>query len=557
MNGLAILAALVCLHPGETPSVRGRVQVSDVGGWVGERMAACYEKAVKGTDVREIVDIYKTRDAERDWKTEFWGKWMHSAPVLAAYYGDAAFQRRIAAAADEVVATQTPDGYIGNYPSARQCPTDGDGWDVWGRKYTLLGLLHQYDATHDRKLLDAGLRMVDHLATQAGPGKKDLYRIGNYRGMPSLSILEPVMWLYNRTGEKRCLDFAAYIVDRMEQGAGLLSKCNVDVAVRFPKPKKHWHWENGAKAYEMMSCYQGLIEYARATGRRDIVDAAVAAGENIFTNEITVCGSGASYECWHYGRRKQTEDAGDRQEGCVTVTWMRLCEALWRETGDAKWADRFERAFYNAYLGCMSPDGSFFAKYTPLEGVRTRGDPQCGLKANCCTANGPRGFVEFLNFMAAAQGDVLTLNLYAPAKVGFDLACGSGALKVDTAWPERDEVRLTLLADRPLRFTVRLRLPGEGRYREIVRDWQPGQTHVEKLPLVQRTVEQDGFRAYLRGPVVFAQDRRAEGGQADFARQTLAVRLTTDENEVRLADYASAGNTWDDKSRFRVWIREP
>ena len=49
-------------------------------------------------------------------------------------------------------------------------------------------------------------------------------------------------------------------------------------------------------------------------------------------------------------------------------------------------------------------------------------------------------------------------------------------------------------------------------------------------------------------------------GLLDMTRScvwTLAVRLTTDGNEVRLADYASAGNTWDDKSRFRVWIREP
>ena len=483
---LAISCA-VLTAVGDIP--RSSVTVTDLGGRVGERMAACYERAVKKTDIGEIVGVFRARDAVRDWKTEFWGKWMHAAPVLAAYYRDAAFRERIAAATAEVLATQSADGYIGNYPPARQCPTDGDGWDVWGRKYTLLGLLHQYDATHDRKLLEACLRMLDHLASQTGPGAKELDRIGNYRGMPSLSVLEPVMWLYGRTGEKRCLDYADYIVDRMEKGAGLLSKSSVDVAARFPKPRHHWHWENGGKAYEMMSCYQGLVEYARATGRKDIIAAAVAAGENIFTNEITVCGSGSARECWHYGRARQTRPSEDPQECCVTVTWMRLCEALGRETGEAKWADRFERAFYNAYLGALGPDGSFFAKYTPLAGVRTRGEGQCGLRTNCCTANGPRGFVEFLNFMADAKGDALTLNLYAPATVSFALSCGTGALKVETDWPEKDEVALTLVADRPLDFTVRLRVPGEGRYRALARTWKPGERIVEKLPLALRTVE--------------------------------------------------------------------
>ena len=563
----------------------GGVRVAGLGGHVGERMRACYDGAVRGEDVSTIVGIFKVRDATWDWKSEFWGKWMHSAPVLADYYGDADFKRRIADATAELISTQTPDGYIGNYSAEHQCPLRTQGWDVWGRKYTMLGLIHQYDFAHDAAALAAARRMLDHLMTQSGPDKTNLDDIGNFRGMPSLSILEPVMWLYNRTKEPRYLAYADYIVERMEKGPGLLSKRDVDVAARFPHPADWWTWTNGGKAYEMMSCYQGLVEYARTTGRRACAEAAVAAGENIFANEINVCGSGASNECWYYGRRRQTVPSIDMQEGCVTVVWMRLCEALWRETGDAKWADRFERAFYNAYLGSLDPEARLFAKYTPLEGRRHPGDHQCGLKTNCCTANGPRGFVEFLNFMADVRDGALTLNLYAPATLAFELPCGKGALKVETGWPETDEVALTLEAQQAMDFPVRLRVPGTGTYRTLSRTWKPGERVVEKLPLNVETVEQDGCVAFLRGPVVFARDTRLGdgnihepvwfGGAAPgvrsveppaFARQALEADLAIGSNhadpdesrarKVRLVDYASAGNTWGDGSRFRVWLRK-
>ena len=561
------------------------VQVRELGGLVGERMRACYETAVKQTDVKMVVDVFKKRDAVWDWKTEFWGKWMHSAPVLAAYYGDAEFKAKIAAATRELIATQTPDGYIGNYPPERQCPTQGEGWDVWGRKYTMLGLIHQYDATGDKALLATALKMLDHLATQTGPDKaKQIDDIGNYRGMPSLSILEPVMWLYNRTHEKRCLAFADYIVERMEKGPGLLSKAKVDVAVRFPHPPIWWRWPNGGKAYEMMSCYQGLLEYARVANRPDCRAAAISAGENIATNEINVCGSGASSECWYYGARRQTSPAIDSQEGCVTVTWMRLCEALGKTTGEAKWADRFERAFYNAYLGALKNDGSLLAKYSSLEGRRRPGDCQCGLPTNCCTANGPRGFVEFLNYMAETRAGVLVLNLYAPAIIEFELGGEKGAIKVETEWPKAGELRLTWLGERKLEFPLCMRVPGKGCYRTLRRTWTPGETVVEKLPLTFSTINQNGCIAFLRGPVVFARDARLQQGGFDapvwfpgaqpqikcveppaYASQAIEVSLAEGFNhtaveerrlrKITFIDYASAGNTWGDDSCYRVWLR--
>ena len=111
------------------------------------------------------------------------------------------------------MATQLPNGYIGNYAPEYQLQQ----WDVWGRKYTSLGLIAWYDLSGDKKALEAACKVVDHLMTQVGPGKVDIVSTGNYVGMPSSSILEPVMYLYNRTKEARYLDFAKYIVGNGKQ----------------------------------------------------------------------------------------------------------------------------------------------------------------------------------------------------------------------------------------------------------------------------------------------------------------------------------------------------
>ncbi len=49
-----------------------------------------------------------------------------------------------------MLASQEPSGYIGNYPDSLRC---GEGWDVWGMKYTLMGLLHYYDFVKAQELV--------------------------------------------------------------------------------------------------------------------------------------------------------------------------------------------------------------------------------------------------------------------------------------------------------------------------------------------------------------------------------------------------------------------
>jgi DUF1680 family protein len=193
-----------------------------ISGYLGDKMNLVISKRIKSQDVEHLLEPFRHKEETRMWQSEFWGKWIQSAIAAYAYNHDPELLAIIKNAVSGLLSTQLSNGYIGNYSEAAQLQQ----WDIWGRKYTLLGLLAYYDLTGDKPALKGATMLADHLMTQVGPGKTDIVTTGNYRGMPSSSILEPVVLLYRRTGEKKYLDFAQYIVDQWEteNGPGLLSK---------------------------------------------------------------------------------------------------------------------------------------------------------------------------------------------------------------------------------------------------------------------------------------------------------------------------------------------
>ena len=338
-------------------------------GHFGKRLDKMLANHVLATDPVKLAALFRERTKD-GWHTEFWGKYMHAAVPFWRYTGSEALGRRIAAGVEAILALQEPDGYIGNYaPQDRYTR----GWDVWGAKYTLMGLLHYYDAVFSSEpqspvgadlraargensppsatdVLDAAKRLCDCLIAARGPEGRlgpDLRLTGMYGGMPSLSVLEPVVWLYRRTKEPRYLAFADHIVRQMTEfpdGPQLVKQAGIPVADRrFGEihPFHSWMPEHAlTKAYEMMSCYQGQIDYAevctshvpRLTSQVEspdaILSAAIATAKNIAETEINLAGGASAGEHWFHGADQQWRHISWLQETCVTTTWMRLCEKL-------------------------------------------------------------------------------------------------------------------------------------------------------------------------------------------------------------------------------------
>ena len=533
-------------------------------GYLGERLDAMIQNHVIGTDVDYITAPFLEKTETRyAWQTEFWGKYMHSAMPYLKYTGSAKLKESVDRGFARILSSQEPSGYIGNYPDALRC---GEGWDVWGMKYSMMGLLHYYDYTKDEKALAACRRLCDYVIGEIGPGGKrgrELWQTGNWSGYASSSILEPVMWLYKRTNEKKYLDFAEYIIKgatEPEAGPRLLDLAlkGISVADRNGygnKPELHGGYvckHNRWKSYEMMSCYQGFLEYYEVTGRKDLFEAAVKTGEDIIKEEINLAGGCACSEAWFHGASKQHLPYERLQETCVTTTWMRFCEKLLALTDDPKWADQLERTFYNAYLGAMKADGAEFAGYTPLSGNRYHGQHHCAMHTDCCTANGPRGFLCFLKDFFRVDAHGLTFNFYGSALAKSKLPNSDKTVAFDmySLYPRATTARIVSHTEnvgvQPLRLRIpawsaatSVRLNGRnlegvqpGTYFTIAHEWKLGDI-VEisfDMPVVAHTLgdtmavpgafsgpnakpaKTPHYVAFTRGPVLLARESRFADG---------------------------------------------
>lgn len=407
------LAALILCAAVAPASVRAAEKPFDV------RFAETYARHLVKMDADYLADVFRKHEETNLWQTEFWGKYMHSAVPLVKRFPNAELEGHIRSSAKIVMDSQLDDGYIGNYRADRRAQ---GGWDVWGVKYTLMGLLYYHDLTHEERPLACARRLADWLIGEVGPGgKRRIVTTGNYCGMPSCSVLEPIVWLYRETKDRRYLAFAEEIVREVgydDDGPRLVRQAlaGVPVAERGKWTGPWWDGckDNAMKAYEMMSCYQGMLDFVdekvkvkgEGEGERleEIRRAAVMTAEDILAHEINIVGGAGSVEFWYGGAAHETLPYAHQNETCVTITWLRLCQRLFGLTGDEKWRTAFRRTFFNVYLGAISPDCSRFAAYPALQGRRTFYREHCHMTTDCCNQNGMRGYVAALE-MGVIAGD--------------------------------------------------------------------------------------------------------------------------------------------------------
>jgi hypothetical protein len=208
--------------------------------------------------------------------------------------------------------------------------------------------------------------------------------------------------------------------------------------------------------------------------------------------------------------------------------------------------------------------------------------------------------------MCDGKGPVVNLYFEGWARVLLPTATGV-ELVMKTDYPRGDTIAITVHPDRSESFPVSLRIPAfsrqtllkingqawptqpaAGTYFKIRRQWKDADVIELKLDLrgrVYQAPNSQNHLAVMRGPIVLAVDKRLSAFPAarklvlkkddagyiklDKAsieknlniRMTFTVpcldRKTGNTVNLLLCDYASAGNTWNDNSRFCVWLPQP
>ncbi|MBQ1962517.1 MAG: glycoside hydrolase family 127 protein [Clostridia bacterium] len=432
---------------------------------------------------RFVQQFREDADFDGGWRGEYWGKMMRGASMVWAYTRDEELYNVLVQTVRDMIASANEEGRISSYPLNMEF----DAWDLWSRKYVMLGMQYFIEVCPDEALktemIASMRRQADYIIARIGSskeGKKPIVKATrHWRGLNSSSILEPIVRLYSLTGEQSYLDFATYIV-----GTGATDVINI-FELAYENDAAPYQYPV-TKAYEMTSCFEGLLEYYRITGEEKYRTAVINFANQILATDFTVIGScGCTHELFDHSsvRQANTNNHPVMQETCVTVTLMKFFLQVHLLTGDSKLMDAFEVALYNAYLGSINtekvieptlavdyPDLHLeplpFDSYSPLT-AGTRGQKIGGFRPmsdnhyyGCCACIGAAGIglVPRAQLLATKTG--FAMNLYLAGSVKTVTPEGQTLLLcTETDYPKTGSIRITVELERPECFELKLRIP--------------------------------------------------------------------------------------------------
>jgi len=402
-----------------------------------------YERVLSDFAKQEIYgeteEKFRLREDDKHavgmWRGEFWGKWVISACRVCQYKRDEELKAFLLQAALNLIATADPNGYIGTYQDPLNCFSPDPeaamaavgwpckwNWNIWCRKYTLWGLMEVYQLTKDERVLLGAKRTTDQMLEMLKENHIRLGATGTFSGLPSCSILKPMLLLYRATEEKKYLDFCLEIAQDWNREDDLCPNLiknglkNTPVHTWYPQPE---HW---AKAYEMMSCLDGLLELYRVTGNEDYFVAVKNIYHQLKEHEGNAVFS-VGFNDLFLGAAKWENSCS---EPCDVLHWMRVCYELYTLTGDPEYMDVFEQAFLNPFLAASFADGKWGARAVRSAGRHQVATFQSSMNhSHCCVNNMPRGYMNACQAFVIQGEQGIYVNMYT------DFACTMAGITLE------------------------------------------------------------------------------------------------------------------------------
>ena len=531
-------------------------------GWLGSRIEANEANRLVKIDVDRLLEGYRKRPGRQSWDGEHVGKWLHAATLAWVNTGDRALRQKLDYAVTELTKCQLEDGYLGTYLEKDRWTA----WDVWAHKYNLIGLITYMRYTGNMEPLSCCRHMGDLLCRTFGDelGKRDIIKAGEHVGMAPTSVLEPMVLLYRLTGESRYLEFCQYIFRAWEHPNGpkvistLLTQKRVDKV-------------GNGKAYEMLSCLNGALEYHRTVGDPKILEACLNAWQDILKNRLYITGAASYGELFHDDF--DLPNVANVGETCVTVTWIQFNAQLLRLTGQARFAEQLEHVVLNQLFGAQKCDGSAWGYYVQMEGKKPY---SATLDGHCCLSSGPRGVALIPSFAASTDASGVVVNLYDAGTAKLTLNDHAAVtLTTETRYPAEEQIRIKVGLAGEKDFTLKLRIPGwcrtasvqvKGRlvpltpgpdgYVALRRSWKDGDEVELRFKLEPRVVVGDhknnGKLAVEYGPLVLAADAYLLGEQLKGIKSVAVASANLSALEVTPEPAPDEFKTWPGAQVFRV-----
>ncbi len=444
--------------------------------------------------------------------------WLDGVIPLAWALDDAPLKARIAHYVDFIVTHQRPDGWYSPYPE----DTVTKRYDMWAILLANKMLVQYHEATGDERVLKAVGKSLR--AMLEGLDRTPLYDWGKYRWFEGLIS---VFHVYERTREPWLLDLARKIhAQRFDYDSFYRGE---DIAVPTPR-RGLWKWAKHvvntgmAPKGSALAWRLGVREAdpsfpARMIG---ILDRHHGQVTGMFTGDECLAG----------------KNPVQGTELCSVVEFMYSLEILLSVFGDPAFGDRLERIAFNALPAALTPEMWAHQYDQQVNQVQcminpdhmwTTNGPESnlyGLEPNfgCCTANLHQGWPKFAAHLWMKTPDEgLAAVAYAPSEARFAAHGVPVTAALETDYPFREALKITVKTDAPARFPLVLRVPawaegatvrvGDGReealkpgtFHRIEREWKGAVEVAMRFPMrPQANVRYNEAVSVERGPLVYA-----------------------------------------------------
>ncbi|WP_129790230.1 beta-L-arabinofuranosidase domain-containing protein [Promicromonospora panici] len=266
---------------------------------------------------------------------------------------------------------------------------------------------------------------------------------------------------------------------------------------------------DGMHANQHAATLLGYLALGDLTGEARYRDAAVNIWDMLVPGRTFAHGGSGENELWGPAGAVARDIGNRNAETCVAYNMLKLARALFERTGDARYAEYYERAVTNQVLGSRrdadSDDSPEVTYMFPVHPGALREYDNVG---TCCGGTGLENHVKYQDsvyFRSVPGADrTLWVNLYVAS--ALDWAEQDVRLVQETAYPLEGSSRL--LVDATGTLDLRLRVPGwvtggfavtvdgspelvdavPGQYVSIRRDWTPGTVVEISMPLTLREV---------------------------------------------------------------------
>lgn len=443
----------------------------------------------------------------------FVGHYLSGCAMRWAAFGDAELKRRGDYLVAELAKCQatTRNGYLSAFPEELFDRLRADT-RVWAPFYTLhkimVGLLDMHTLAGNEQaktmLIDVS-RWVDRWTQPLGDSHMQRVLEREYGGMNEVlyslaALTKDDHWIEvgHRFDHTR---FFAPLAEGRDELKGL------HVNTQIPKVL------GAARRYDLTGeqRYRDITEYFwhQVTGRRSYCTGGTSNGESWNSEPGKLAG----------------ELSGYTQECCVTYNMLRVTRDVFQWTADPRCADYYERAMLNGILGTQHPGDGHNLYYVPLQAGYWKLFGQLYDSFWCCNGSSMESFGKLGDSIYFHDDAGIYVNQFIASEVTWQER--NVRLQQDTRFPDEETTRLTIRAQAPARFALRVRVPywatrggvmrlngkaleafaAPSSYLVLDREWKDGDRVDVTMPMslhMQAMPDDRSIAAVMYGPVVLA-----------------------------------------------------